>query len=52
MKKAYLSSARNSDGRAEQIAVSISDPEGQLILLERGFKGFKIVAQSGIISTL
>lgn len=52
LKKFHLSSARDADGRVEQIAISISDLEGQLILLESGFKGFKIEAQSGIIKVL
>jgi len=50
--KAHLSPARDADGRAEQIAISISDLEGQQILLESGFKGFKIETQSGIIKVL
>ena len=52
LKKFHLSSARDADGRVEQIAISISDLKGQLILLESGFKGFKIEAQSGIIKVL
>ena len=50
LNKVYLSS--DADGRVEQIAISISDLEGQQILLERGFKGFKIETKSGIINVL
>jgi hypothetical protein len=52
LKKFHLSSARDADGRAGQIAISISDLEGKQILLESGFKGFKIEAQYGIIKVL
>ena len=52
LKKAHLSSARDADGRTEKIAISITDLEGQQILLERGFKGFMIETQSETINVL
>ena len=52
LKKAHLCPAGDADGRGERVAISISDLEGQRILLERGFKGFKIEDQAGIVNVL
>ena len=52
LKKSHISSPEDTDGRAEQIAISINDLEGQQSLLRRGFKGSRIVAHSGIIKVI
>ena len=52
LNKSHIISTEDTDGRAEQIAISISDLEGQQSLLRRGFKGSRIAAHPGIIKVL
>lgn len=48
LKKPHPFLAAGSEGGAEQTAISITDLEGQMSLLQKGFKGFKIEVQSDI----